>query len=193
MLSGEEGKPAVDPAKPAEPAKPAPVLVDEKWEPKAAEGVTRDTKLFGEARALFAKMGLNAEQAQALVDFSDTQSKAGAEAQVKAADEARTKFRAEGRKELEADKELGGAKLAETKVTYARAVRALGGDQLARELREMGLDNWPPLVRAFEKAGRTMAEDTVSGTVKGNGKTPGDPFQRQLEQTYPSMFQNKEQ
>jgi hypothetical protein len=169
-----------------------PVLVDDKWEPKAVEGLTRDAKgVFGKARELFSKLGFTQEQAQALVDFSDAQAAESSKAAATMLEEQKATRRAEHFKALESDKELGGAKLEATKADYHRAIRALGGKELADALKSEGLENWPPLVKALTKAGRALAEDTVTDTTKDGGKAVGDPFQRHLRAAYPRMF-NKE-
>src|SRR5688572_26207496 len=95
----------------------APALVDEKWEPPAKEGVTRDPKVFGAARELFAKHKFTTEQAQALVEFSDAQAKAAADLA--------TEADAGWVKELQVDKDIGGTKLDATKESVRTLLRQL--------------------------------------------------------------------
>jgi hypothetical protein len=164
-----------------------PAIVDDKWEAKAVDGVSRDPKVFGAARSLFSKIGLTQEQAQALVDFSDAQAVEGS----KAAEAAVATRRAESWKAIESDKELGGAKLAESKKAYQDAVRAFGGKELADFLKSQGLENELPIVRALVKAGRALKEDTVNGTTTDTGKPVGDKFERHVRAQYPGMFKEK--
>jgi hypothetical protein len=154
-----------------------PALVDDKWEPKAVEGVTRDAKVFGEAKALFKKHGFTAEQAQALVEFSDAQAKAQAES-VKAADEGWVK-------ELTADKDLGGPKLAATRESVRGLLRQLKtGPALSKWVDEMGIGNATPLVRVLAELASRTKEDSVKSTVVDPATASQNEHERRIARTY---------
>jgi hypothetical protein len=154
-----------------------PALVDEKWEPKAVEGVTRDPKVVGDARTLFSKLKLSAEQAQALVEFSDAQAKASAE-QVTAAD-------TEWVKELKADKELGGAKFEATRESVRSLLRQLkSGPELAKWVDKMGIGNATPLVRVLAELASRTSEDTVKDTVVDPAAAAVNEHERRIARTY---------
>jgi hypothetical protein len=65
-----------------------------------------------------------------------------------------------------ADKEIGGAKFPEAQKLANKAIAALGGQPLADILRQSGLANHPAVVKAFARAGTTVIEDTVAGTLQ---------------------------
>lgn len=168
-----------------------PELVDDKWEPAKVEGLTRDPADFGAARTAFKEAGLTKAQAQKMVELSDKLAKVATENQAKAAEKWLADRRADHLAEIQKDPKLGGANFKKTQETARSAVKALGGPELAKTLVEAGLDNHPVIVRAFEKAGRLMAEDTVNGTVTDGGVAVGDPAERALRATYPSMFKKE--
>jgi hypothetical protein len=170
--------------KPAE--KPAPVAVDAKWRPAALEGVKRDDALMAKTAETFAKLGLNTEQADALVKYSDELAKLGSEAS-KAAEESALKEQNAGWwKELQADKEIGAGSddgLKANLVIANKAVDALFGEEGRKAIQEAGLTNWPPLVRAMVRAGAKIGEDTL---LDGGKAAP--PLTSELEkmkQQYP--------
>jgi len=154
-----------------------PALVDDKWEPKQAEGVKRDAKVVGEARGLFKKLGLTSEQAQALVEFSDAQAKTLAD-DVKAADDGWLK-------ELQDDKEIGGPKLAATRESVREMLRQLkSGPQLAKWVDQMGIGNAAPLVRVLAELASRTREDTVKSTVVDPAAAAVNEQDRRTAKTY---------
>jgi hypothetical protein len=185
--TGAEGDKKTDAATDAKAAQ----VIDEKWEPKAIEGVTRDPKVVAEARSLLLEAQGLTPSRRRRSSTSATRRRPSPRRPRPRARGAEGRRRAEHFKALESDKELGGAKLEATKADYHRAIRALGGKELAEALKSEGLENWPPLVKALTKAGRALAEDTVTDTTKDGGKAVGDPFTRHLRAAYPRMF-NKE-
>jgi hypothetical protein len=132
-------------------------MVDAKWRPKAVDGVQRDDGLMGKTAELFAKHKLNPEQAQALVDYSDELAKT----QEKASAEAAKQQHSTWWKELQGDKELGGAKFAENQLVWNKGAKALLGEDGLKAVQEAGLANWPPLVRAMFRAGSKIGEDSL--------------------------------
>lgn len=156
--------------KPGEaPAKPAPVAVDAKWRPPAKEGVQRDDGVLGKTAEVFAKLGLNTEQAQALIDYSDELSAAGTAASEKAQVAAAQKQHADWWKSLQTDKELGGPKIQENLALAVKGGKALFGEDFA-EIEKAGLSNWPPLVKALYRAGSKISEDVLQ-----DGNRPAPP------------------
>jgi hypothetical protein len=190
---GEQPAPAAKPGdkpgdKPAE--KPAPVAVDAKWRPPAVEGVQRDEAVLAKTAQKFAELGLNTEQAAALVAYSDELAKATTEAQTKATAAAEEKQLREQNagwwKELQADKEIGAGSddgLKTNLVIANKAVDALFGDEGRKAIQEAGLTNWPPLVRAMVRAGAKIGEDTL---LDGNKAAPPLPSEfEKLKTQYP--------
>ena len=105
-------------------------------------------------------MGLNKQQAAALVRF---QAKAIDAAQAKQT-EAYEADKEGATNELR--KEFGSAY--EQNMTMAReAVKKFGGDELFAYLNETGLGNDPRLVKAFASIGKAIAEDEVIGGGRG--------------------------
>jgi hypothetical protein len=169
--------------------KSKPAVIDDKWEPKPVEGITRDAKQLGEARALFKKLGFTAEQSQALVEYSDAQTKAAQESAKAREAEAAKEFEAERNKgwaAIKADKEVGGEKFPES-VGHARAAVAGMGphaDAVRDRMVELGIDNDPVLARGFIELGRRLAEDTVADTADKAGVDKPDTFEDRVGRTY---------
>lgn len=157
--------------KPGEAPKAAPVAIDGKWRPKPVEGRTRDEAVLTKTAERFAKLGLNAEQSQALVDYSDELAAAGAAASQAAAKQQH----ADWWKTLEADKELGGAKFKENLEIAKKGAKALLGEDGLKEIEEAGLTNYPPLVRAMFRAGSKIGEDVLQ-----DGNRPAPPIPDEL-------------
>lgn len=184
-----EKKPEAKAAEGGADEKSKPALVDDKWEPKPVEGVTRDAKQLGEARALFKKLGLTTEQSQALVDYSDAQAKLVAEAsKAKAAEVAKEleAGREKGWNALKSDKDIGGSNF-EASIGHARrAIDSMGAHaQAVRDrLFELGLDNDAVLVRGLIELGSKLGEDTVSGTADKPGAAKPDTFEDRVSRTY---------
>lgn len=161
-------------------AKAPPAALDDKWEPKVVEGIQRDAKVIGAAREAFKGMGLNAEQAQGLIDFTDKL----AQQSDAAAKQEREQQEASWWKEVQADKEVGGPKFEENLVLARRAVRELMGETGPKQLKERGIDNWPPLVRLMVRAGALLSEDTVANTTRETSK-PATDDTALMKATYP--------
>lgn len=138
-----------------------------KLELKAPAGFEAHVEAFSKTAA---ELGLDGEKAQKAFD------------QVVAIDAARTKasedaFAAQDAKwaaELQADAEIGGAKFKGAMGDVNRALKRFGGPMgegqrvapLAALLHQAGLGNHPLVLKAFAAIGRSLADDTVSGTAK---------------------------
>jgi hypothetical protein len=100
--------------------------------------------------------------------------------------------------ELQADSEIGGAKFKGAMTDVQRALRRFGGADgkpgtpLARLLHSAGLGNHPLVIKAFAAVGRSLADDTVSGTIR-----PAPPATERLSDAElfygPTTPSNKEQ
>jgi hypothetical protein len=86
---------------------------------------------------------------------------------------------------IKADKELGGDKLAANLAVAARAVDAFGTPALKEFFNKSGLGNHPELIRAFNKAGSLISEDSV---VPGGGKPAGEGVGRTAHERHASVL-----
>lgn len=86
------------------------------------------------------------------------------------------------------DPEVGGEKLASSLTSAKRAIDKYGSKGLREMLDQSGLGNHPEVIRFFAKVGRSLSEDSFSGSL--GGRTPKEtPSQEsKLRQMYPSMF-----
>ena len=135
-------------------------------------------------KTVAAKAGLTSEQATSvaveMVQQMDTVAKAQVESWEKQGET--------WAKEIEADPELGGAKLKETGMLARRAIRQYGGEPLAQFLEESGLGNNPVLVRAFRAVGAAMSEDDSTVPKDGAATPPPLDAKAQLIRDYPNSF-----
>lgn len=79
-------------------------------------------------------------------------------------------MRADWAKTAKADKEIGGAKWAETETLAARALDTFGapaGSEIRKLLTESGFGDHPEMIRMFRKIGETLGED--GGVPRGDG------------------------
>lgn len=170
-------------AKPAD-AKAAPPA---ELELKFPDGTVVDQGYLDAFKAVAAKHGLSAEQAQAVADLSVTQ----AAAQAKAVDEAVAKQKADWAAALKTDKTVGGAQFEANMQQARKAIVAFGDAELTAFLDESGLGNHPAVVRAFFKAGKAISEDSVAGTTGApapSAATDEKAFLRDLYKNTPSLF-----
>ena len=127
---------------------------------------------MSEAQELFKALGLPQEQAQKVWDL-------GVKYWMGGAVEAEELFRRQveqqvddWNRQVQNDPEIGGARLKESLMYANRAVAALGGLELAEELKRTGMGSNPALVKAFVKMGREyFREDRF---VQGGGARPVD-------------------
>lgn len=129
----------------------------EKYEFKAPEGVTLDAETEKNFRDAAFKMGLNAKQAQALIDFDLARYQKQQDAAIKARDAeveaTKTALRAEW-----------GDKFAQNLLQYKKTIDTFG---LTEVLTETGLINNLGLVRALSRIGASISEAKLpeNGTV----------------------------
>ncbi|MBS2028723.1 MAG: hypothetical protein JST54_12550 [Deltaproteobacteria bacterium] len=153
----------------ADAAKAATSALADSFEFKLPEGIEKTDPALGGLRELAKAQGLNEKQAQAVADayFKSTETAR----QAAAAQVAEQKSWADA---IKNDKELGGPHFDES-VKFARiAVEKLGGTDLRKALAGLGLGDHPALFRAFARAGRVLAEDSIAGTQRANGAAKGE-------------------
>ncbi len=132
----------------------------EKYEFKAAEGVTLDADLVTELSTVAKELNLPQEQAQKFADLGgklvEKTAKGIQEAQTKSWAEARTKWVTE----IKTDKELGGSNFSQSREMALRAVRFAGVPEL-KQVFDSGWGDHPALFKAFVKFGKALGEDRM--------------------------------
>lgn len=176
----------------AAPAAPNPdtSVAPEAYAFTAPEGVTLDPKAIESVSPIFKELGLNQAQAQKLVDFYNTQTKAQSD-QVSSAI---TAMREGWRNEIRGDAEIG-SRIPEVQVEIGRALDKLGDQKLVKSFREAmdntGMGDNPALVKTLFKFAKMVNEGNhVSGggpSETGQAK-PGAPARPTLAQAmYPQL------
>lgn len=120
------------------------------------EGVTLDEAMLSEFAPVLKELNLSQAAAQKVIDFAPkliSQTVEGIKAQL--ADEARGWHDA-----ARGDKEIGGAKMAETLAVANKAFAKFGTPELKAFLASRGLNAHPELIRAFYRAGKAISEDS---------------------------------
>lgn len=139
------------PAAPAAPVEaPAPTISIQ-----FPEGVEADSAVLGQFQTLAADAKLDQAAAQKIADLGVAMVQKQAEAIGKAWQDQRAAW-VEG---LKADPDWGGAKFGATVEDANRALRQFGDAELLADLKDLGLDTHPGLVRAFARVARATAED----------------------------------
>lgn len=128
------------------------------------EGSPFDETHLDSVRALAAELGVNAENAQLLLERDEKLIEAYADL-AKAEVQAQS---ARWMKELEAHETLGGKHLPDTKRNLNTAL-SLAPEAFTKGLLESGKANWPPLVEFLNTIGAGMSESLSLF----NGSTPG--------------------
>lgn len=207
---GAGAPPPADP-KPAAPANPAPAPAagEQPASPKAAEpkagegaqpaaqppadfelkfpdGIKVDAEMTGAFKDIAKEAGLTPEAAQKIADLY-------ANAQVAAAKKAEAQFEQQvsaWQKELETDKDFGGANLEANKKAATQAIERFGSPELKDWFNQSGYGNHPALAKAFAAVGRAMAEDTIRGTAGGSG-APSKP--QTTQEAFMSLYNKKKE
>ncbi|MFN9779656.1 MAG: hypothetical protein ACK55V_07075, partial [Alphaproteobacteria bacterium] len=168
-------EPAATPAAESPAAPEAPQAYALK-RPDLPEGVPWDEGFEKAALPIAQGLGLTPQQLQGLVDFY-----AGHQAEA---------FAAAGRARQLEETRASEALRAEWGPDYtvklsqaARAARYFGGEELVSLLNESGLGNTPQLIRAVERAGALLGEDTLKGNSPGGsaGLAPADAMRKARE------------
>lgn len=153
-------------AEDAEADRLAAVPEDGVYDLRMPEGVTVDNELLAEVAPEFKELGLTNGQAQKLADKftgllkkrGETKAKEWSDRLAGWADTAK------------ADPEIGGDKWDVTVLNADKAMRKFGTPALKEYLESSGGGNFPELIRAFARAGATIADDDPAIT-----ETPGNP------------------
>lgn len=150
-----------------EPApKPDDKPADVKYDLKLKDGTFLDAKEVEQVTEQAKKLGLNQDQAQALLDAKDDAKLAFAQHQKTTLD-ARAE---EWVTEVKNDPELGGDGYNENVENAKRFVQKFGSDSFRKTLEDTKLGSHPELIRVFARAGKMLAEDkTVFPGSKGSG------------------------
>lgn len=146
---------------------------------KYPEGFSMDETATQAFKEIGKKLNLSQEHMQELVDF-DAQRTAGVQETL--ADQHDTQVQ-QWRDTIEADPDLGGSHLEETKATVAKAVDLFGGEELRTFLDQIGIGDHPVMVRAWHAVGKAITEDSlITGKENRGPESDGSRF-------YPSMQQ----
>jgi hypothetical protein len=178
---GAEGTTEKAGEKKADTKAEAPKPVEwEKWSPKAIEGLERPAEQLKAARDIFQKHGFSAEQAQAVVDLSDSFAREQAQSDIAHLEKVQTGWR----ESLKSDSDYGGAHLKSTAADVERVMKRFDGRpymaELRRDLNETRFGDHPGLIKLLADLGKSMREDKViTGTQSGSSQT----F---LDQLYPT-------
>jgi hypothetical protein len=168
--------PAADAAAPPAPITPDNAHAYALKRPDLPQGIPWDEGFEKAALPIAHGLGLSPKQLQGLVDFY-----AGHQAEA---------FAAAGRARQLEETRATEALRAEWGPDYtvklsqaARAARYFGGDELVNLLNESGLGNNPQLIRAFEKAGALLGEDSLKGAAESSGRSlaPADAMRKARE------------
>lgn len=155
------------------------------------EGVTADKPLLEAFTVKARELKLTKDQAQALADVATTRAvEAAKQAQIEAVQRAKDQ-----RTALEADPEIGGAKLkesqAQAKNFILRMDRETSGraSKVVAKLAAAGLGDDPDIAFFFTHQGRRLADDKSVSTTAPPGSTPSPQTvaQERLAKRYPSM------
>lgn len=143
--------------------------VPEKYEIKLPEA-TKLTQADVDAVAVIAKAkALTNDQAQMLLD----QRHEASEAATAAATTKLTEIKTGWLNELKADTAFGGDALDKNGELAANAIKAFGGEDLLKSIKEAGFNLHPGFFRMMVKIGKAMGEDTggnASGATGGGAK-----------------------
>ena len=173
----EDGAAKPDAAKPADAAEgegDKPQGAPEKYEFSAPEGVTLDPAVVGSLSEVAKDLNLSQESAQKLVD------KMAPAIAAQQAESARA-LTEQWREQATADKEYGGAKLAENMALAQKAMDAFATPEFKALLNQTGLGNHPEVVRVLYRAGKAISDDKVLTSDKAL-----TPNQSIAERMYPN-------
>lgn len=183
------GDAGADKAKADESAKAAAALKEltasyEKVQFKLPKELGIKPESFGEAKKMFAELGIKPDAAQKLVDWF-TGNESG---RLKAIAEGITKERQANEKALKSDKELigdDGKQLAGTMQLARNAMKKLATPELRKKLEAAGLDADVEVIRLFRRVGELVSEDSVKGS-KSTSKTIERSRSESLQTRYPN-------
>jgi len=146
------------------------------------EGAKVDAKSLEAFTAVAKETGLTSEAASKLAAW-DLARQADAQKQY---DAETARLNDDWGKALAADPDIGGKKFAQSVAAAHQFAVKFGGDELKKGLVEMGLQNWPPLVKAFARAGLAIGEDSAGAPSAKAGGGPRLTEQERLNKRFPS-------
>lgn len=117
-----------------------------------------DPEALKPANELFKKLGLNQSGAQELMNIFAENATSLVQATEAAATEAWNELRTEWTKAIEADPDVGGAKLPETRAAVSKLFDAYGTPGLRDALKLTGADNNPDVFKFFAKVAKSLNE-----------------------------------
>jgi hypothetical protein len=127
-----------------------------KYELKKPDGSSLSDESVKEIEAFAKDNAIPPEAAQKLLEREDTLLKNFVDAQFEIAKQQSLSWK----KEVEADKNLGGENMKQTAFYAEKALNLFGGKEIRGLLQESGYGNHPEVVRFFRKVGLAMAPDT---------------------------------
>lgn len=147
------------------------------------EGVEFDTEMFNLVKDDLKGMDLSQKGAEKIIGiFAEKVAPKIAERTTKAIDDGAAQLSANLARDLQADPEVGGAKLKESQAYAAKAIAQFIPDPAARSefskfLNESGLGNHPLLTRVIAGAGRALSEASTPGlATEAAEKTASEKF-----------------
>lgn len=178
-----EGK-AAEPAKAAESNdKKEP----EKYSLKAPDGSSMDAKALETFGAQMQQLGVTQDQAQKLLEARHAEQKAAEADGWKA-------IRAQDQKwlsELQQDKEYGLANFGKNAERTKRAFDFIDPDgSMRREMADIGVSNWPKLMKGLAKFGARMEEDNLHTGANG---VPAEKDKRSTNQKLIDSYRQQNQ
>lgn len=161
ILGGEQppaGTTQTDTPKDDKATSPEPKpAVPEKYEFKVPEGFTLDPAAVSAFEPVAKELGLGQEQAQKLVDLYAQQQAASQ----KAIADGWAKTQQGWREELTADKEFGGTAFNATQNQANSVLSKYASKDEIKLINDMGLGNFPPLVKVLARVGKAIGEDAL--------------------------------
>ena len=137
--------------------------VPEKYEDwKMPEGFALDSEIGGEFGTTAKELGLSQEQSQRLADIGAKLVQKQQADVSQQWDAARSAWRAE----VQADPEIGGAKMQQNLEHAYRAIKRFGDEGL-REVLDSGWGDHPALIRLMVRIGKGLGEDQSVGSRGG--------------------------
>lgn len=146
---------------------PATETVPEAYEFKLPDGMDLDQKAFDAFAPQFKELGLTQEKAQKLVDvYAEMRQN-----EIQAETESYAQQVEQWGKDVQTDKEIGGAAFNSNVLAAQKAVAAFATPELKALLDSTGYGNHPEFVRFCVRIGKQLSED---GFVSANGNGSAD-------------------
>lgn len=125
------------------------------------EGIDVDQVELGEFKELAADLGLDQEGAQRLIDFEAERVKKAQDVFAEAQNTLMEDTQKRWKKEVKADKEIGGANLEKNIGVAKIALNKFGTPELKEFLSNTGAEAQPEILRFLFRVGQTVTEDQL--------------------------------